>query len=62
MNNFMQFMQQFNQFRQQMQGQNPDQIIQDMMRQGRISQSQYEQARQQAMQIQKMISPGAQGG
>lgn len=60
MNNFMQFMQQFNQFRQQMQGQNPDQIIQDMMRQGRISQSQYEQARQQAMQIQKMI-PGAQG-
>jgi phage I-like protein len=60
MNNFMQFMQQFNQFRQSMQGQNPDQIIQNMMSQGRISQSQYEQARQMASQIQKMI-PGAQG-
>ena len=61
MNNFTDFMQRFNQFRSQMQGQNPDQIIQQMMRSGKITQSQYEQARQQAMQIQKMMNPGAQG-
>ena len=51
----------FNQFMRQMQGQNPDQIIEQMMRSGKITQSQYEQARQQAMQIQKMMNPGAQG-
>ena len=61
MNNFTDFMQRFNQFRSQMQGQNPDQIIQQMMSNGKITQSQYEQARQQAMQIQKMMNPGAQG-
>lgn len=58
MNNFWQA---FNQFMRQMQGQNPDQIIEQMMRSGKITQSQYEQARQQAMQIQKMMNPGAQG-
>lgn len=61
MNNFMNFMQNFNRFRQSMQGQDPNKIIQDMMRQGKLSQSQYEQARLQAAQIQKMMSPGAQG-
>lgn len=61
MNNMMQFMQSFNQFRQSMQGQNPDQIIQNLMQNGRLTQQQYEQARQQAMQIQRMMNPGAQG-
>lgn len=61
MNNFMAFMQNFNRFRQSMQGQDPNKIIQDMMRQGKLSQSQYEQARSHAAQIQKMMSPGAQG-
>ena len=61
MNNMMQMIQSYNQFRQNMQGQNPDQIIQNLLQNGRISQAQYEQARQQAMQFQKMISPGAQG-
>jgi len=60
MNNMMQFMQSFNQFRQSMQGQNPDQIIQNLMQNGRLTQQQYEQARQQSLQIQKMM-PGAQG-
>lgn len=61
MNNMMQFMQSFNQFRQSMQGQNPDQIIQNLMQNGRLTQQQYEQARQQAMQLQRMMNPGAQG-
>jgi len=61
MNNMAQFMQSFNQFRQSMQGQNPEQIIQNLMQNGRLSQQQYEQARQQAMQIQRMMNPGAQG-
>jgi len=61
MNNIMQFMQSFNQFRQSMQGQNPNQIIQNLMQNGRLTQEQYEQARQQAAQIQRMMYPGAQG-
>lgn len=61
MNNMAQFMQNFNQFRQSMQGQNPEQIIQNLMQNGRLTQQQYEQARQQAMQIQRMMNPGAQG-
>lgn len=61
MNNVFQFFQQVQQFRQNMQGKNPDQIIQNMMQNGKLSQSQYEQARQLAAQIQKMMSPGAQG-
>jgi hypothetical protein len=61
MNNVFQFIQQVQQFRQNMQGQNPDQIIQNMMQNGKLSQSQYEQARQRAEQIQRMMSPGAQG-
>jgi len=61
MNNFAAFMQRFNQFRQAMQGQDPDKLIQDMMRQGKLSQSQYEQARSQAAQIQRMMNPGAHG-
>ena len=61
MNNFMTFMNRFNQFRQSMQGQNPDKMIQDMMTSGKINQSQYEQARQMASQIQRMMNPGAQG-
>lgn len=61
MNNFAAFMQRLNRFRQAMQGQDPDKLIQDMMRQGKLSQSQYEQARSQAAQIQRMMNPGAHG-
>ena len=60
MNNFAAFMNRFNSFRQSMQGQNPDRIIQEMMKSGKLSQSQYDQARQMAAQIQKMI-PSARG-
>lgn len=61
MNNFAAFMQRINKFRQDMQGQDPDKLIQDMMRQGKLSQSQYEQARSQAALIQRMMNPGAHG-
>jgi hypothetical protein len=55
-------MNRFNQFRQQMSNANPDQMIQQMMQSGRLSQAQYNQARQTAMQIQRMMGgPSAQG-
>ena len=61
MNNPVEFMRRLNQFRQGAGNINPDAMIQQMMQTGRISQAQYNQARQMAEQIQKMISPGAQG-
>lgn len=45
------FWQRFQQFRNEMQGEDPNALIQDMMQSGRITQEQYEQARQQAQQI-----------
>lgn len=53
--------QQIQQFRQQMGNANPDAIIQQMMQSGRLSQAQYNQARQAAEQYMRMINPGAQG-
>lgn len=43
--------QQFQQFMSQMQGKDPNAIIQEMMQSGKISQEQYNRARQQAQQI-----------
>lgn len=47
----MNFWQRFQQFRSEMQGKDPNAIIQEMMQSGKISQEQYNQARQQAQQI-----------
>lgn len=44
-------MQRFQQFMGQMQGKDPNAIIQEMMQSGKITQEQYNQARQQAQQI-----------
>ena len=55
--NINEFMSRFGQFRQQMQGQNPDQLIQRMMSDGRLTQAQYNAVRQRAAQIEKMIAP-----
>ena len=44
-------MQQFQQFMSQMQGKDPNALIQEMMQSGKITQDQYNQARQQAQQI-----------
>lgn len=49
-------MAQFQQFMQQMQGQNPNAIIQNMLQSGKISQAQLNQAQQQAMQMQGMFA------
>lgn len=48
-------MQQFQQFMQQMQGQDPNAVIQEMVSSGRISQDQLNQAQKQAKQIQGMF-------
>lgn len=54
MNNFQQMMQQFNQFRQNFQG-NPQEQIQQLMNSGKISQDAYNDAYQKAVQFQKMM-------
>ena len=53
--NPMQFMQQLNQLKSK--GGDPNQMIQQMLNSGRISQSQYDAAVNQAQQIQKMLTP-----
>lgn len=50
-------LQQFQQFMQQMKGQDPQKMINDMVSSGRISQDQLNQAQQQAHQIQGMLEP-----
>ena len=55
--NPMQFMQQLNQLKSR--GGDPNQMIQQMLNSGRVSQSQYDAAVKQAQQIQKMLTPGA---
>lgn len=48
-------MQLFQQFMNQMKGKDPNAVIQDMMQSGKITQDQYNQARQQAQQMQGMF-------
>lgn len=50
-NNTMAMMQQFMQFKQQMQGQDPQKIVEQMLADGRMSQQQFEQLKQQAEQF-----------
>ena len=50
-NNQMAMMQQFMQFKQQMQGQDPQKIVEQMLADGRMSQQQFEQLKQQAEQF-----------
>ena len=45
------FWQRFQQFRNEMQGEDPNAIIQEKMRSGEITQDQYNQARQRVQQI-----------
>ena len=54
--NPMQFMQQLNQLKSR--GGDPNQMIQQLMNSGRISQAQYDNAVKQAQQIQQMLTPG----
>ena len=54
--NPMQFMQQLNQLKSK--GGDPNQMIQQMLNSGRVSQSQYDNAVKMAQQIQQMLTPG----
>ena len=53
-NNPMQMMQQFQQFRNSFQG-NPQQIVQQMLQSGRITEAQLQQAMQMARQFQSFV-------
>ncbi len=53
--NIMQFMQQLSQLKAK--GGDPNQMIQQMMNSGRVSQAQYDAAVKQAQQIQQMLTP-----
>lgn len=50
-NNPMSMVQQFMQFKQQLQGQDPQKIVEQMLADGRMSQQQFEQLKQQAEQF-----------
>lgn len=54
-NNPMAMMQQFMQFKQQMQGQDPQKIVEQMLADGRMSQQQFEQLKQQAEQFKGIL-------
>ena len=54
--NPMQFMQQLNQLKSK--GGDPNQMIQQMLNSGRVSQSQYDNAVKMAQEISQMLTPG----
>lgn len=54
--NPMEIMQRVNQLKSQ--GGDPNQMIQQMMNSGKVTQAQYDQAVRQAQQIMQMLSPG----
>ena len=54
-NSPMSMIQQFNQFRQQMKGVNPQNMVMDMLRSGKINQQQLNQAQQMAQQMQYLL-------
>lgn len=55
LNNPIQMIQQFNQFRQQFGNRNPQQEVQNLLNSGRMSQQQYNQLQGMAMQFQQML-------
>lgn len=57
MNNFFSMLQQFNQFKQQLQqtGKNPAQILEELIKSGRVSQDQVNQAKNMAELVQSLI-------
>lgn len=50
-------LQQFQQFMQSMRGRNPEQILNELISSGQVSQAQLNQAQRQAQQMQKMFEP-----
>ena len=51
----MQMMQQFAQFKRMMQGRNPQQMVQNLLQSGQMTQAQFEQLKQQAIELQKIL-------
>lgn len=51
----MQMMQQFAQFRRMMQGRNPQQMVQNLLQSGQMTQAQFEQLKQQASELQNIL-------
>lgn len=51
----MQMMQQFAQFRRMMQGRNPQQMVQNLLSSGQMTQAQFERLKQQASELQKIL-------
>ena len=51
----MQMIQQFAQFRRMMQGRNPQQMVQNLLQSGQMTQAQFEQLKQQASELQKIL-------
>ena len=51
----MQMMQKFAQFKRMMQGRNPQQMVQNLLQSGQMSQAQFEQLKQQASELQKIL-------
>ena len=51
----MQMIQQFAQFRRMMQGRNPQQMVQDLLQSGQMTQTQFEQLKHQASELQKIL-------
>lgn len=56
-NNQPNMIQQFQQFMNQMRGKDPNQMINEMVSSGQISQAQLNQAQKQAQQMQQMFEP-----
>ena len=54
-NNPVQMLQQFNQFKQMMQGRNPEQMINELIKQGKMTPAQLEQLKQQAQEISRFL-------
>lgn len=51
----MQMAQQFAQFKRMMQGRNPQQMVQNLLQSGQMSQAQFEQLKQQASALQNIL-------
>ena len=48
-------LQEFAQFKKQMQGKNPQAIINNLLKNGQMTQSQFEQLKQQALELEKIL-------
>lgn len=53
--NLLQLIQQFNQFKQQIRGQDPQKMLNDLLSSGRYSQSQVDEAKRMAQQLQQFM-------